>query len=175
MRLVDHLNDIIVECNNELEDSDIKKSKMISKRKIMSRRYIRQFFKDLPEDIVEFYTYLGNNYHNFFAELKIETDIYYVDIIHPLRHDKYSVEDNIDTYINDKRMPSWLFPFSGFGINVYVLSTRQEDFGTVYEWYHGLEFMEGEGYELEEYTDNLTKVADSFTDFILKLEPYNEI
>lgn len=176
MELVKHINNLIEVSNRHSSLTGSRVYRKISERKIMSRRYIKNFFGNLPEDVIEFYTYLGNNIHCIFGEIDNEYAYHSVDFIYPLRNEHYSVEDNINTYICNERMPSWMFPFADSACgDQFVLSTRDIDYGTVYNWDHELEFDEDEGYTLDDYTENLTKVANSFSEFILSIKLTEEV
>lgn len=56
----------------------------------------------------------------------------------------------------------------GFG-NLICLALEDDDYGTVYFWDHECEADEGE----EPSYDNLTRLASSFTDFWVRMEPFD--
>ena len=177
MELVNHVNNLIEEMNRFSLLTGSSVSRKISDRKIMSRKYINNFFENLPDDVVEFYTHLGNNVHLIFGQIDNEDNPHSVDMIYPLRNENYSVEANIDTYIRDERMPSWMFPFADSECgDQFVLSTREIDYGTVYNWDHELEYDEEyDECTLDEYFGNLTKVSNSFSEFILSITLSDEV
>lgn len=66
----------------------------------------------------------------------------------------------LDTY--EGRIPAWYMPIGmDSGGNLFVMSLYEENKGVVALWWHEDE-AEGNG---SEYFDNLTHVADSFTEF----------
>lgn len=69
------------------------------------------------------------------------------------------------------RTPSLVLPIAETDVGDLVcLSLRREDFGTVYHWDHEREADEGE----LPTGDNLTRLAGSFGDFLVGLQPDDE-
>jgi cell wall assembly regulator SMI1 len=74
----------------------------------------------------------------------------------------------LDTY--EGRIPAWYIPIgTDSGGNIFILSLFEENKGVVALWWHEDE-AEQNG---SEYFDNLTHVADSFSEFITLLTPYH--
>ncbi|MEV4416516.1 SMI1/KNR4 family protein [Catellatospora sp. NPDC049609] len=66
------------------------------------------------------------------------------------------------------RYPAWLLPVAQdeYG-NLFALSLREQDFGSVWFWDHEEEADEGE----PPSEDNIEKWADSWTEFLASLQP----
>lgn len=77
-----------------------------------------------------------------------------------------SLWDKLDAY--DDRVPEWLLPVAGdeYG-NLFCLSLRETDRGTVWFWFHEEEADEGE----TPTEDNLTYKAASWSAFLETLQP----
>jgi hypothetical protein len=75
-----------------------------------------------------------------------------------------SISQHIDMF--HKRIPSWYFPIANdSGGNLYLMSLYQENHGLIAFWNH-----EGEtGGDADQYFDNMTIVANSFSDFLNEL------
>ncbi len=71
----------------------------------------------------------------------------------------------IDTYQN--RVPSWYFPIAKdpYG-NLFLMSLFEENYGLIAFWDHENE-CDGNA---DQYFDNMAIIAESFTEFINKLE-----
>ncbi|GIG55690.1 hypothetical protein Lfu02_00620 [Longispora fulva] len=80
--------------------------------------------------------------------------------------DYASIWDALDTY--DGRVPTWLIPAAddSFG-NLFCLSIREQDVGSVWFWDHEQEADEDE----PATEDNLTYKAKSWTEFLNQLRP----
>jgi hypothetical protein len=74
----------------------------------------------------------------------------------------------LDTY--EGRIPAWYIPIgTDSGGNIFIMSLFEENKGVVALWWHEDE-AEQNG---SEYFDNLTHVADSFSEFMALLTPYH--
>lgn len=66
-----------------------------------------------------------------------------------------------------ERIPSWYIPIaSDSGGNLFIMSLWEGNKGVVAFWRHEEESPEGEA---DQYFDNLTKVGESFMDFLSKI------
>ena len=71
-----------------------------------------------------------------------------------------SLFDALDTY--EGRIPAWYMPIgTDSGGNLYIMSLFEENKGVIALWWHEEEAEENGS----EYFDNLTHVADSFSEF----------
>jgi len=75
-----------------------------------------------------------------------------------------SIFQHIDMF--QKRIPSWYFPIANdSGGNLYLMSLYHENYGLIAFWRHEEE-TEGNA---DQYFDNMSIVANSFTDFLNQL------
>jgi hypothetical protein len=76
------------------------------------------------------------------------------------------ISEALETY--EDRLPGWLTPVARdeFG-NLFCLSIRRSDGGSIWFWDHELEADEGEAPRL----DNINRVADNWTQFLNGLTP----
>ena len=68
-----------------------------------------------------------------------------------------------------KRIPSWYMPIARMeGGDLLIMSLYKDNYGVIAYWNHEKEARKGKA---SQYFDNLTPVADSFTDLITLLGP----
>lgn len=162
MSLVEHVNSII----NRLPENNNKNLKNVK----MNRLRLLKLHWRLPKDFIDFFRYIGNDTCYFYAIIEVDDDFFVVDNINGIDNNEYSIKDKLNTY--EGRIPKRFIPFadSPFG-NLFVISVRGKDRGNVYHWDHHLEYDEEQDEcNLDDYVGNLTKVSNSFTEFILKLK-----
>lgn len=161
MNLINHMN-----CLLKGLDMDTIHDDRYSKLKI---RRINLF---LPKDFIDFFSFVGRkNYFTYVSyTIKGTEDTYTFGPIYSVDEDQYSILDL--TRSLKGRLPRGLVPFShDFGGDIFVISTRLKDYGSVYLWYHEKEYyVVDSNVKLNNYGDNLEKLADSFSEFILGLE-----
>jgi cell wall assembly regulator SMI1 len=77
-----------------------------------------------------------------------------------------SIFSRLDTFAG--RVPAWLLPVArDEGGNLFALSLRDDDYGTVWFWDHEYEADEGE----DPTEDNITQVGENWDRFIQSLNP----
>lgn len=166
--LIQHCNSLIQPFNEPL---------IVLEEKYDKEKLRSELPSTMPDDFLEFFSCIGNTkpsicalvdsmtedgfYKKFFGTLAFE-------FFHPIEG-SFGLVDDLDGY--EGRMPSWLIRFApDYMANHFVLSIRKSDYGTVYMWLSDYEFDDEEDGELEEYDGNLVPIANSFSEFILKLK-----
>lgn len=133
------------------------------------------FFDRLPRDVRNFYAYIPEDGISVDGSIDTETDTYDVSFIKGIDGDRSSVMKDANNYFG--RISRYMLPIADdmFG-NLFLLSVRKKDFGSVYFWDHEFEYDEDydEG-TVETYEDNLTKVAVTFTDFVLNIRRNEDV
>lgn len=77
-----------------------------------------------------------------------------------------SIFSRLDTFAG--RVPDWLLPVArDEGGNLFALSLRDTDYGSVWFWDHEYEAYEGE----EPTEDNITRVSEDWETFMQSLNP----
>ncbi len=77
-----------------------------------------------------------------------------------------SIFSRLDTFTG--RIPDWLLPVArDEGGNLFALSLRQTDFGSVWFWDHEYEADEGE----PPADDNITRISEDWESFFQSLQP----
>lgn len=72
-----------------------------------------------------------------------------------------SIHDALSIY--EGRLPSWYFPIANdYAGNLYIMSLFEGNYGLIAFWDHEGELLEGNA---EQHFDNLTLVAESFSEF----------
>lgn len=123
---------------------------------------------------------LPEDYKNFLIEhnggvpeynvISFGTNASDVQILFGMHNGPYyaSLFQAIDVFQN--RIPGWYIPIGrDSGGNLYIMSLWEGNKGVIAFWDHETEAPEGEA---DQYYDNLTEVASSFSDFINKLQPF---
>ena len=124
---------------------------------------------ELPMDYREFlHKYNGGRPgHNFVRG--IETDSCSIKMFLGIRTDEYYDLDIEWRWTRGRIFPGHLsIAIDSFG-NRFCLALGAEDYGTVYFWDHDCEADEGE----DPSYDNLARLADSFTDLWVRMEPWD--
>lgn len=161
---VNHLNKLLVESGFD--------EGLISTDEVVNISYLNKVAWFLPKDFRNFLKYVGDRGYMISAVIEGREDDFSVEYIK-------GINGGYSTILEDKKMlkgriPKRLIPFADgpFG-NLYVISVRGKDKGSVYYWDHELEYdEEQDDCRLDDYFGNLTKLANSFTEFVSSLK-YN--
>jgi hypothetical protein len=131
----------------------------------------------LPDDFVEFFTCIGNSQPSVFSLVESTRKDDFVqkffseavfELFNPIEG-SLGIQDCLECY--EERMPTWLISFApDYMANNFVLSIRESDYGSVYLWLSDYEYVDEEDGQLDDYVDNLIHLADSFSEFILKMK-----
>lgn len=160
-KLIEHINKINI----------LARMPLLAEEKVLSINEIKEEIKtngEIPQDFLNFYALIADRKFETLALIETDSDEYAFDYFLPIEGE-LSIKDDLETYKG--RMPSYLLPFAPDYLgNRFVISCREEDYGSVYLWLHEEEFMDGEGWALDEYRENLILLANSFTEFIMKMK-----
>ena len=129
---------------------------------------IRQFESHnnvlLPEDYKVFLSKYNGGQPKPAIQPKVKSDVQW---IYGMVTEPYyaSLFQHLDMF--QGRLPSWYIPIANdSGGNLYIMSLYEENRGLIAFWDHENEAEEGQA---DEYFDNITFVASSFTDFLDQL------
>ena len=121
----------------------------------------------LPEDYKSFLLKYNGGKPKHALEPTVKSDIQW---IYGMVAEPYyaSLFQHLDMF--QGRLPSWYFPIANdSGGNLYLMSLYEENRGLIAFWDHENEAEEGQA---DQYFENLTVVASSFTDFLNQLVDY---
>jgi cell wall assembly regulator SMI1 len=142
----------------------------------MAVDYLRREPPATPEQIDELQRRVGAplpaDYRGYLAEQnggRLDNNDEAVNTVYGLGDDVpdwANMDDALDAYAG--RVPAWLLPVAEdeYG-NVFALSLRPEDNGSVWFWDHEEESDEGE----PPAEDNIERKADTWTGFLSRLTP----
>jgi hypothetical protein len=119
---------------------------------------------NLPEDYKYFLITHNGGKPNPNIEPTVKSDVQW---IYGMVSKPYyaSLFQHLDMFQN--RLPSWYIPIANdSGGNLYIMSLYEENRGVVAFWDHENEAEEGQA---DQYFDNVSLVASSFTDFLNQL------
>lgn len=154
MKLIEHLNGIIGDAQIENQQVPVE--------------VIRKINEKLPKDFIDFYSHFGDC-DEIIGSLIEKDEGYAFDWFYPLTEGIDPIPTVMEGYKG--RIPSWLVPFApDYMGNQFVISVREQDYGSVYLWEHNFEYdEEQDNCSVDEYEDNLIILADSFSGFILSM------
>lgn len=118
----------------------------------------------LPDDYKEFLIEYngGKPFPNIEPTIKSDVQWIYGMVVEPYYA---SLFKHLDTFAG--RLPSWYFPIANdSGGNLYIMSLYEGNHGLIAFWDHEREAEQGES---DQYFDNLSFVANSFTEFLNNL------
>lgn len=175
-KLIEHINKL----NREGDVPEITFEEKYNKEKLEEL-----LDKRAPKDFIDFLVYIGNDEPMVNVAIEPESkDEYTLKYFSPVILEWFNpidgsdgIEANLECY--EDRMPTWAIPFAPAPCgDAFVISCHKSDYGSVYLWLHEEEYVDEEDGELDDFRENLVHLANSFTEFILKMKippTYDEI